>query len=190
MTNAVDPNSYFPVNLSAIGADGDGAPYEFVANSEQCSDFATRFGCVEVSSFAIRVKINSLRKEGHFLISGVIRARVVQNCVVSLVPVVSEIEHNLELLLLPETEGEVLETDSMGDNEDIDFEVYTGNLIDIGDIGAVELALLLDPYPRAPGVSATDLEPGAKDKGYEVLEEEQVSRNSPFEVLAALKGKG
>lgn len=190
MTREADSNLYSPVNLSVIGADGDGAVYDFIANPEQCSDFATRFGCVEVSSFAIKVKINPLRAEGHFLISGVLNAGVVQNCVVSLVPVISEFEHNLELLLVPEIEGEASEPESIGDEEDIDFEFYTGNMIDIGEIGAVELALLLDPYPRAPGVSATDLGPGAKDKGYEVLEEGQVSRNRPFEALAALKGKG
>lgn len=186
MTSATGPEILFAVHLSVIGADGDGACYDLKANADQRSVLATRFGCVEIPRFEVKAVITPLRKEGHFRVSGVVSARVVQNCVVSLAPVISDLETELGLLLSPEIEGEAPDHEF----DDEDFETYSGNTVDLGEIGAIELALVLDPYPRAPGVSVTDLGPGGNDKGYEVHEEEHVGRNRPFEALAALKRKG
>jgi len=186
MTSATGPEMLFPVRLSVIGADGDGARFELTANADQRSALAARFGCVEIPRFEVKAMITPLRKDGHFRVSGVVSARVVQTCVVSLAPVISDFELELRLLLFPEIEGE----DPQLEFEDEEFGTYSGNTVDLGEIGAVELALALDPYPRAPGVSVADLGPGGSDKGYEVIEEGQVVPNRPFEALAALKRKG
>ncbi len=186
MTKATGPEFLFEVHLSVIEADGGGARYELKANADQRSALAARFGYVEISRFDVKAMITPLRKDGHFRISGVVSARVVQNCVVSLAPVISDLEKELGLVLFPQSEGEAHEPEF----EDEEFETYSGNTVDLGEIGAIELALALDPYPRAPGVSVTDLGPGSNDKGYEVNEGGHVGRNRPFEALAALKRKG
>ena len=121
-----------------------------------------------------------------YRVSGVVSAHVVQNCVVSLAPVTSDLEEEFDLLLVPEIEDEAPEPEF----EDEEIETYVGNTVDLGEIGAIELALALDPYPRAPGVTITDLGPGGSDKGYEINKEEHIGQNRPFEALAALKRKG
>lgn len=177
------PDILFAVDLPLIGASSDGASYKFVATDEQCQNLATRFGCDEISNFSVEAIIVPLQQDGHFQVRGTVYATIVQSCVVSLVPIVSEVEQEFSLLLLPE--GEEAAADLEIDDED--FEIYLGSTVDLGELGAVELALALDPYPRAEGVSVTDLGPGDRNNGYEVNEEGVSARNRPFEALAALK---
>lgn len=185
MTDANDHDPYCAVQLSAVGTDGGGGRYVFQANAGQREALAARFGCLEISNFEVEAKVMPARKDGYFRVNGIVTARVVQNCVVTLEPVVSTFEQPLDLLLVPGDAVVGAETEMAED----DFETYSGNEVDLGEIGAVELALAIDPYPRAPGVSVSDLGPGGDDKGYEVHEEGYVSRNRPFEALAALKRK-
>ena len=189
MTGATGSEFLFAVQLSLIAADGAGTRYHWEANADQRSALATRFGCVEIPRFEVKATIVSLRTDGHFRVSGMVTARVLQNCVVSLVSVITDYETELGLILFPENDGEAYESDDL-DDEDQDFEIYSGNVVDLGEIGAIELALVLDSYPRAPGVSVTDLGPGDLKKGYEVSKEGHAGRNRPFEALAALKRKG
>lgn len=186
MTELKGPANLFLVPLPLIGADGAGARYKFVATADQRLSLSTRFGCTEIPKFEVEVLIAPLRKEGHYLVQGTVSAKVIQSCVVSLAPVYSDIEQEFSLLLL--SDGKEDDEDLRVDDED--FEIYSGNSVDIGEIGAVELALALDPYPRAEGVSVSDLGPGGLDMGYDVSEEGQTARNRPFEALAALKRKG
>lgn len=186
MTSATGPEFFFAVHLSVIGANAAGALYEFKASADQCSVLARRLGCVEIPRFEIKANVVPLQKPGLFHVSGEVAARVVQNCVVSLEPVVSDHEVELGLLLLPESKGEAPELEEA----DEDFEFYSGNSVDLGEIGAIELALALNPYPRAPGISIMDLGPGGGDRGYDVYKEGFVGQNRPFEALAALKRKG
>lgn len=186
MTNQADPEILFAARLPEIGAEGRESRYHWQVDAERCSSLAVRFGCVEIPTFEVKAMITPLRKEGYFRVNGAISARVVQNCVVSLEPVVSDLEKQFELLLVPETEDDPPDPEL----DDQELETYSGHSVDLGEIGAVELALALDPYPRAPGVSVTDLGPGGSDTGYEVSEDGHIKRNRPFEALAALKRKG
>ena len=186
MTGVTGSEFLFVVQLSVIGADGNGARYDWKANADQRAALAARFGCVEIPRFEITAMITPLRKDGNYRVSGVVSALVVQNCVVSLAPVVCDFEEEIGLLIIPEIESEASEPEF----EDEEFETYLGNAVDLGEIGAIELALALAPFPRAPGVSVTDLGPDSSDNGYEVNKTEHVEQNRPFEALAALKRKG
>ena len=186
MTDVSDIGPYFAVNLSVIGSEGSASQYEFKANANQRSALSCRFGCVDIPCFEVRARITPLRKDGQYRVSGVVTARVVQNCVVSLEPLTSDFEQELDLLLLPEMANEDLQIDL----EDEEYEFYSVNVVDLGEIGAVEMALAIDPYPRAPGVTISELGPGAGEKGYEVNEEAQLGGNRPFAALAAIKRKG
>ena len=186
MTGVSEPEFLFAVQLSEIAADGNGARYDWKANADQRAALAARFGCVEIPRFEITAMIRPLRKDGNYRVSGVVSALVVQNCVVSLAPVVCDFEEEIGLLIIPEIESEASEPEF----EDEEFETYLGNAVDLGEIGAIELALALAPFPRAPGVSVTDLGPDSNDNGYEVNKAEHVEQNRPFEALAAPKRKG
>lgn len=186
MTRTTDSSILYSVTLPEVGGDGNGARYEWEADAETRTALAVRFGCVDIPAFAVKASIKPLRRRRYFRVAGTISARVVQTCVVSLEPVVSDIERAFELVLVPEGEG--AEPDAAFAEEE--YEPYSGNTVDLGEIGAVELALALDPYPRAPNVSISDLGPGSSEQGYEVNEKNHIGRNRPFESLAALKRKG
>jgi hypothetical protein len=189
MTSATELKSLFTVQLSAIGSDGEGGRHEWEADADQRAALAARFGCVEIPRLQIESTITPLRKDGYFRVRGVVSTRVVQTCVISLAPVATDIEKRLELILCPEFTGDA-SNHEFDDEQDQDYETYKGNTVDLGEICAIELALALDPYPRAPGVSVADLGPGGGDNGFEVSEEDQVGRYKPFETLATLKRKG
>ena len=58
MSAATGPEFLFAVHLSVIGADGDGARYEWKANVDQRSAIAARFGCAEIPRFDVKAMIN------------------------------------------------------------------------------------------------------------------------------------
>ena len=185
MTDGAAPEFSYIVQLSDIGAEEKGAAYEAAADGSQRAALAERFGCQEIQRLVVTATIKPLREKNYFRLSGSISARVVQTCVVSLEPVMSDIECEFSLILYPESETNIPDMEL----EDEDFEAYVDNAVDIGEICAVEMALALDPYPRAPGVSAEDIGPGGKNVGYSVNEEEKAGRYKPFEALAGLKRK-
>jgi len=185
MTVSVTPEFSYIVSLSAIGGRREAARFDLTATDKQRSALSARFGCIDIPRFEIEATVAPLRKDGHFRVKGFVRARVIQHCVVSLEPVTTDLEKAFELLLLPESDG----ADAAYNLDEEDIETYSGNSIDLGEIGAIELALALDPYPRATGVTIEDLGPGGSDQGYEVSEEGQLGRNRPFEALATLKRK-
>jgi uncharacterized metal-binding protein YceD (DUF177 family) len=95
---------------------------------------------------------------------------------VTLEPVTSEIDHDFSVLLCEDTGDE----ERLAELDD-DIELFSGDSIDIGEIAAVELALCVDPYPRAPGIPEDAPGPDGEKK------DETAPGNRPFEVLASLK---
>jgi hypothetical protein len=105
---------------------------------------------------------------------GRISATVVQNCVVTLEPIESQIDEAVDLVFLPDAapptaavEVQVLETDDPP-------ETIRDGVIDLGAVATEFLVLGLDPYPRRP--SAVFDTPPAGDP-----------TSHPFAALAALK---
>lgn len=115
-------------------------------------------------------------------VSGQVRGRVAQTCVVTLEPMESEIDEPVDLVFMPERlqsepaiDEEVnLEVHLEGDDAP---ELLVNDTVDLGAI-ATEFALLgIDPYPRKPGVA---FEPPAV---------EDDPGGHPFAALAALKSR-
>lgn len=112
-------------------------------------------------------------------VSGQVRARVDQTCVVTLEPMESDIDETVNLVFMPER----LQSDPDTAEEEVHLEgddapeLLIDDTVDLGVI-ATEFALLgVDPYPRKPDVA---FEPPA------VAED---TAGHPFAALAALKGK-
>ena len=111
-------------------------------------------------------------------VTGRVRARVGQTCVVSLEPMESDIEEPIDLTFAPPAAGAFL--DEHGTSEpprkadEEGPELLTSNSIDLGAIAAEFLVLAIDPYPRKEGAEFAP--PAVEETG-----------NKPFAALAALQ---
>jgi uncharacterized metal-binding protein YceD (DUF177 family) len=140
------------------------------ATPEECAALARRFGIEAVTSLEARLL---LRPEpgGGVLVTGTLAAAVVQACVVSLEPVAQAVREDVLLRLLAPGE------EASDDPEAPDEIPVEGDGVDLGEAMAEQLALALDPYPRAPGaILPAEDEAGAAARG-------------PFAALAALRGR-
>ena len=95
---------------------------------------------------------------GRVQVTGRVRARVGQTCVVTLDPIESEIDEEVDLTFAPEAEARRLEDliEEGQDDEDPPEvadppEAIVNGIIDLGRIATDALYLAIDPYPRKPG---------------------------------------
>ncbi|TQF28145.1 phosphodiesterase [Bradyrhizobium sp. UNPF46] len=95
---------------------------------------------------------------GRVQVTGTIRARVGQTCVVTLDPIESEIEEEVDLMFAPEAEARRL-ADLIEEGQDGDDppevadppEAIVNGIIDLGRVATDALFLAIDPYPRKQG---------------------------------------
>ncbi|MBR0833936.1 DUF177 domain-containing protein [Bradyrhizobium manausense] len=95
---------------------------------------------------------------GRIQVTGHVRARVGQTCVVTLDPIESEIDEEVDLTFAPEAETRRLE-DLIEEGQDGEEppevadapEAIINGIIDLGRIATDALFLAIDPYPRKPG---------------------------------------
>lgn len=85
-------------------------------------------------------------------VAGRVSATVGQLCVVTLEPLVTEVEEAIDLLFVPQptAEREDGEVGTRGESAD-ETEPLIGGLVDLGALAIEFLILGLDPYPRKPG---------------------------------------
>ena len=95
---------------------------------------------------------------GRVHVTGHVRARVGQTCVVTLDPIESEIDEEVDLTFAPEAEARRLADlieEGQDDAEPAEVtdppEPIVGGIIDLGRIATDALFLAIDPYPRKPG---------------------------------------
>ncbi|MEH2485889.1 YceD family protein [Bradyrhizobium sp. AZCC 2230] len=96
---------------------------------------------------------------GRIQVTGHVRARVGQTCVVTLDPIESEIDEDIDLTFAPEAEARRLADliEEGGDEKEPPEvadppEAIVNGIIDLGRIATDALFLAIDPYPRKPGV--------------------------------------
>ncbi len=155
------------VALDRVGAVG--LDYVVEAAGPECAALAERLRIVAVER--VRCAFSLRRVTGSVIeAEGVLEAAVVQNCVVSLEPIGQVIDERFAVQFVP------LGSEAPDDDfESPDQIVYQGSAIDLGEATAEQLALALDPYPRAPGLE--DPAEAPEDTPH------------PFAGLAALHGK-
>jgi len=121
---------------------------------------------------------------GRIQVTGQVRARVGQTCVVTLDPIESEIDEEVDLTFAPEAEARRL-ADLIEEGQDDEEppqvidppEAIVNGIIDLGRLATDALFLAIDPYPRKPGA---------------VFEAEVVAldpEDHPFAALKALQDK-
>ena len=96
---------------------------------------------------------------GRLHVTGYVRARIGQTCVVTLDTIESEIDEAIDLTFGPEAEARRLADlikEGRDDEEPPEVadppEAIVNGIIDLGRIATDALFLAIDPYPRKPGV--------------------------------------
>lgn len=109
-----------------------------------------------VNRLTADLQINRWKKDG-IRIWGRVEGEIVQACVVTLEPVVSEIRQEIDQIFVPEgSKLARIVTDEAGemvldpDGPDLP-ETFVGDTIDAGAVVAEFAALGIDPYPKKPG---------------------------------------
>lgn len=127
---------------------------EIVAEAAECAALAARFGLTGLESLSARVKARR-NPIGEVVVTGALSARPVYTCVVSVEPFIGSVEDSFALRFARPDEDEPTERNIGPDDEDPP-EPLPADALDLGEIVAEQLALGLDPHPRAPGASLDD----------------------------------
>ncbi len=147
--------------------------YAITASEMERIALARRFDLISLDILEAKYDVNpSETPRGGFYVIGKLHATVVQSCVVTLAPVMEEINADISIHVIDEKYA--LEN-SLDPDSGEDFEYSVHGEIDLGEITAQYLCLSLNPYPRAPGADQDPTLEKFKDK------------KNPFTVLEKLK---
>ncbi|MBD0275271.1 MAG: DUF177 domain-containing protein, partial [Acetobacteraceae bacterium] len=133
-----------PLSLGLVGPDGRREVLE--ADAAERAALARRFGIPAVESLRAELRLRP-EADGAVRAEGRLAAEVVQSCVVTLEPVAQRVDEAVALRLLPAGAEPRDEPDGPDDIPSED------GVVDLGEAVAEQLALALDPYPRAPGAA-------------------------------------
>jgi uncharacterized metal-binding protein YceD (DUF177 family) len=160
------------------------------AEATECSAIALRAGLIAVERLEADLQITRQTRT-QFRVSGPLRARIVQTCVVSLDPFESEIQTDVEADFIAVADS-AAKSNRARRNMEADPELpsptvrldgpdpITDGRIDLGALVEEFFMLNLDPYPRKPGIRFEEQD----------FSSETVVKASPFAVLKKLKSKG
>jgi uncharacterized metal-binding protein YceD (DUF177 family) len=152
------------------------------AGAQERSALATRFGLQELTSLTGQVLVTRPMDSPLVRVEGSLAADVVQTCVVSLQPFAARVEESfVQLFTLDDSSADDGEVFVAADEDDTP-EPLTVDSLDLGEVLAEQLALALDPHPRAPGVSFEGASFGATGP-----EDGDDAPDNPFAVLRQLK---
>jgi uncharacterized metal-binding protein YceD (DUF177 family) len=148
------------------------------ATEAERAALARRFGLVALPELQAEVTLTPAAA-GQVRLDARLEARVVQACVVTLEPVEAEIDESFTVYYAESAPQPAGTVDLPVDDESWPEPIVAGR-IDIGEAVAQQLALSLDPYPRAPG---------ARFEGdYAATAEEAAAQTNPFAALARERG--
>jgi hypothetical protein len=154
-----------PIAVERVGPAGLDVIVE--ASAAECAALALRMNLPAI--LALTCGFHLERETADTLLAyGNLVARVVQTCVVSLEDFTATIEECFAVRCVPEG----AESDD-ADPEALDEIPYADGTLDLGEAAAEQLALALDPYPRAPDAVLPDMA--------------DESQGLPFNALAALR---
>jgi hypothetical protein len=114
------------------------------ATPEECRMLAERFDLVRVEGLTGHARLDRCGEGQLIRLRGRLEAQVVQSCVVSLEDVQSTVDEAFECRFVRPDAGV---PDDLAWDQDV--EPLEGTELDVGEVFAQQLALALDPYPRA-----------------------------------------
>lgn len=151
MTKPCDPQVEFSRLISADQIGPQETEREIVANAAERQRLAERFGLISLDRLSALLHLKRGRA-GLIHMDGRLEAEVVQACVVTLEPVRSQVAETFSLTFAakakPAAGGVVIDIDAADPPE-----ALIDGRLDLGEAVAQQLAVALDPYPRAPAAS-------------------------------------
>ncbi len=157
--DTIMPGFNRPTAIAAIGAND--LPFSFAANADECLALAARLDVpsvdrLEASGFLRKESKNRIRLRGQFV------ADICQTSVLTLEEMSSRLQEKFSVLLCPEGDPLLVETDGedkvMDSQNFDDIDVLDNEFIDLADQVAQFVSLAVDPYPReAEDLLITDL---------------------------------
>lgn len=169
-----------PMNVESIGAVA--TRLDIRADAEERAKLARRFGLVQLDSLAATVNLER-SEAGNVLLSGRLKAEVVQTCVVTLDPVRARLDASFARVFArsPRADEEITDEIFLDPEADEPPEPLDGDIVDVGEVVAETLGLEIDPFPRAPGAVFAQAAEAPSET------EENPTISGPFAALAKLK---
>lgn len=146
------------------------------ADENERKVLAKYFNVVAVEEFSAILKIIPLNNQ--IQINGQVKAKIVQNCVITLEEIKNEIVQEVNVLFDSQAPRSANHNFSL-EEEDPPEKIANG-IIDLGAVASEQILLAIDPYPRKEGVIFNFDEQTQKDALQKSIS------NSPFEILAEL----
>ncbi len=149
MAKSMAPQPEFSRPIAADRIGPQATVWEIAADEPERARLAARFGLLAIDRLAATLELERGRA-GAVQLRGRFEAEVVQACVVTLEPVRSRLGESFAVAFaaVPAApRGEVV----IGLDEVDPAEDLSDGRIDLGEVVAQQLAVALDPYPRAPG---------------------------------------
>jgi len=153
------------------------------ADAKERQALAKRLGIPEVKAMSAEIAVKMTHAGQRVILKGRVKAELVQICVVTLEPTEQTVDEEFTRVFSNEPQNRPAEVVIDMEEEDPPEPVEDGQ-IDMGEAAAEHLALAMDPFPRAPGVS---YEPPP-----EMVAESSIAepaKSNPFEVLAEHRKK-
>ena len=151
------------------------------------ADEATRRGIAELAGLREVVSARGAfdvrpMSGGRLAVTGWVRARLGQTCVVTLDPIENEIDEEIDLVYAPPEQipqlSDLVDDAVESDEETPDSpEPIVNGIIDLGRLATDVVLLAMDPYPRKP------------DAVFDVVAEPADPSEHPFAALRALQEK-
>lgn len=143
----------FPVDVRRLPQKG--FPLIIEPDASTRGRLAAAHGLLAIEAFRAELLLKNW-KRGGISVTGRVEARIVQECVVTLEPLETSINEEIDTLFVPEGSELARETIEEGelvlsaDGPDLP-ETFDGATIDAGALAEEIFALGIDPYPRKPG---------------------------------------
>jgi uncharacterized metal-binding protein YceD (DUF177 family) len=140
-----------------------GIEQDIEARPAERAALAKRFSLLELKKLTAHLSLALAHDQG-IHVTGKIKADIVQNCVVTLDPVTTPLDLDIDLMFVPDGARPVGAGSPDVDSVDEEFEIYLGGRIDLGEMVAQHMGISIDPYPRKPDarLSTTQFGPAAE----------------------------
>ena len=157
----MSPELHRTIAVDRVGPAGLDVTVE--ATADELTALAHRMGLPAVLSLTCALHLH--RDAADRLVArGRLHAQVMQTCVISLEDFPATVDERFTVLFVPA--GEETEDDDPSTPDEISYE---NGMIDLGEAAAEQLALALDPYPRAPGAELPDSANDPEDHQFAAL---------------------
>jgi uncharacterized metal-binding protein YceD (DUF177 family) len=147
------------------------------ASEVELTDLATWLDVPRIDMLSAEFDVTWEKDGEGVVISGPLKAQLTQTCVVTLEPLETVIDAPTRVRYrhVPDEEDQDWEFSPDAPDQP---EIIVEGIIDLGEMVAQQLALEIDPFPRAPGVPYQD-----------VSTDKEEGRPHPFSALASLRDK-